>query len=114
MAIKLTLNAIEESTYGITIDFYDDAGAAVSPATMTWTLSDKDGTVINARQDVAISNPTSSETITLSGDDLAVSEGESSLRILTLEGTYDSGTLGTGLAFRDSCQFVVEDLAAVT
>ena len=39
---------------------------------MTWCLTDKNGTIINGREDVAITSA-SSMTIVLSGDDLAIS-----------------------------------------
>ncbi len=73
----LSTNASEEGTYAIDeIQFLDsqDTPAAITPeaASVTWCLTDKNGDIINSREDVAITS-TSSMTIVLSGDDLAIS-----------------------------------------
>ncbi len=72
----LDTNASEEGTYAIDeIQFLDsqDTPIAVIPETgsVTWCLTDKNGTIINSREDVPITSA-SSMTIVLSGDDLAV------------------------------------------
>jgi len=107
--------AIEESTFVITAAFTDEEGDAVAPTAATWTLSDKQGTIINSREDVAISDPTAIENIVLSGDDLAFQDGErkTAKRVLTVEWTYDSD-LGTGLPGKDKYEFKVTDLVVVT
>ena len=73
----LDTKASEEGTYAIDeIQFLDsqDTPVAVTPevGSVTWCLTDKNGTIINDREDVAITSA-SSMTIVLSGDDLAVS-----------------------------------------
>ncbi len=73
----LSTNASEEGTYAIDeIQFLDsqDTPAAVTPetGTVTWCLTNKNGDIINSREDVAITSA-SSMTIVLSGDDLVVS-----------------------------------------
>ena len=73
----LDTNASEEGTYAIDeIQFLDsqDTPAAVTPetGTVTWCLTDKNGDIINSREDVPITSA-SSMTIVLSGDDLAIS-----------------------------------------
>ena len=73
----LSTNASEEGTYAIDeIQFLDsqDTPVAVTPevGSVTWCLTDKNGTVINSREDVPITSA-SSMTIVLSGDDLAIS-----------------------------------------
>ena len=73
----LDTNASEEGTYAIDdIRFLDsqDTPVAVTPeaGSVTWCLTDKNGTIINSREDVAITSA-SSMTIVLSGDDLAIS-----------------------------------------
>lgn len=115
MPTLLDDHATEESTFAITVAFTDDDGSAVSPNAATWTLTDSSGTVINSREDVSISSPTSSETIVLSGDDLQILSGETGdvLRILTVEGDYDS-SLGSSLPLKGSCKFVLDNLVAVT
>ena len=73
----LDTNASEEGTYAIDdIQFLDsqDPPVAITPeaSSVTWCLTDKNGTIINSREDVAITSA-SSMTIVLSGDDLAIS-----------------------------------------
>ena len=73
----LDTNASEEGTYAIDeIQFLDsqDTPAAVTPeaGSVTWCLTNKNGDIINSREDVPITSA-SSMTIVLSGDDLAVS-----------------------------------------
>lgn len=113
MATALTTKAIEKSTYVVTVAFKDENDAAIAPATAAWTLSDEDGRTINSRVDVSISSPTSSESIVLSGDDLAIlTKRDGGERVLTVEGTYDS-TLATGLPFKDYATFTIQPLVAV-
>ena len=84
-------NAVESSTFIITVSFFDESNLPVEPETMSWTLRDAAGTIVNDREDVAIDTPIgSSTTILLSGDDLALTGYFSGLRTITLEGTYDS------------------------
>lgn len=104
--VILTTKATEESTYPITITFRDENSVAVAPNTAQWTLTDMAGTVINSRQDVAIVTPTSSETILLSGLDLAIADNTKALRLLTVEYTYDS-SLGTDLPAKTEVQFEI-------
>lgn len=115
MPTILTKKAHEEGTYVITADFYDDLGVAVAPDTLTWTLTDEAGTIINSRSDVSVSTPTSSEDIVLSGDDLALQTGESgdTMRIVTIEATYDS-TTGLDLPLKDTATFYIKDFKVVT
>ncbi len=104
--------AIEESTYIITAIFTDDSGVAMTPLTLTWSLTDLDGTIINSRNKVTATVATSYDVV-LSGDDLALSAGDSGNRRLLMEGTYTSSA-GTGLPFRKTYQFAIENLVGVT
>ena len=115
MPTELTTKAAEEGTYIITAAFTDEDGTAIAPVTATWTLTDAAGSVINSRLDVAITSPTSSEEIVLSGNDLSLQSGESGevLRFLTIKGTYDSDA-GSGLTLKGQARFVLSDLIAVT
>jgi hypothetical protein len=120
MPVKLTNTADhvpEGGVCGITAAFTDEAGDAVAPATLTWTLTDTEGAVINNRSDVAVNTPESSETIVLSGNDLGITAAEKAatdetfvLRVLTIEGTYNS-SLGSGLPIRDQVTFAVDIMA---
>ena len=111
----LSKKAAEEGTYIITAEFIDDDGDSVAPDTLTWTLTDSSGTVINSRTSVSVSSPTASEDIVLSGDDLALQSGESgdTMRILTIQATYDSDA-GTDLPLNDAAYFYIKDLKTIT
>ena len=109
----LETKAVEESTYAITAAFLDSDGNAVVPNALTWSLSDKDGTIINSREDVAIGTPASSVTVVLSGDDLALSDPDNPVRIFIIQGDYDDPTLGAGLPIQDEARFEIENLTIV-
>lgn len=112
MAVMLTAKAMEESTYVITASFTDEAGDAATPKTLTWTLTDPDGVVVNNREDVIVSPLGESVTILLTGDDLALTGYLTRTRHLTLEGTYD-GSLGSDLPFTGVIIFSIEPAVAV-
>ncbi len=111
MPVTLSTNAVEESTYILTITLKDQDDNLITPKTLIWTLTDENGTVINSREDVSVSNPSSSESIALTGDDLALS-GVSRTRIITFEATYD-GDLGSDLNLKESATFQIDDLVYV-
>jgi hypothetical protein len=104
-AIKET--ATEQSSFKVTATFYDESGNAVAPDTIVWTLTDEDGSVVNSREDVAISSPTSTESILLKGDDLAVEGNDPVKRIVTFEGTYTSAEFGASLPLIDESVFTI-------
>lgn len=106
-------NAREESTYAITVAYTDENGDAVTPTAVTWTLMDGAGTVINGRSAVSIATPSTSNTIVLKGDDLAVSDAGQLERVLLIEATYDS-SLGSGLPLKKEYRFHVDDLVGVS
>lgn len=113
MPSTLTTKAVEKSTYIVTAAFTDDDGVAVVPNTpLTWTLTDRDGAVINNRDAVAIT-PAASVEIVLSGGDLAVPDTADLVRYVTIEGTYDSDA-GSNLPIKDQVKFAVSNLVAVT
>jgi len=101
--------AVEESTYPITMDFLDSANDPVTPNSATWSLVDEDGTVINSRSEVTITGLSTSKTIVLEGQDLAISAGftgNAEKRFFVLEAEYDSD-LGTDLSLNDQLEFPV-------
>jgi len=111
MPSTLDTHAVEESTYIITANFFDEDGVAVIPdAGLKWSLADRDGTVINSREDVVISVPAASVDIVLSGDDLALDDINDNLRILTIEGTYGDDDY----PIKDEVRFYIDNLVKVT
>jgi hypothetical protein len=114
MPTKLSEKAIEESTFAIKTDFAvkidpDDAvGVPFVPNSgLRWSLTDKDGNVINDRINQVLT-PATSVTIVLKGDDLALVAGPVR-RYVIVEGTYD-GVLGNDLPFLDEVSFLVQNL----
>jgi hypothetical protein len=112
MPTTLTTEAVERSTFVISASFTDEAGAAVAPDSgMTWTLTDVVGTVVNSRENVAISSATTISVV-LHGADLAIADTyRDNRRLLTIQGTYSS-SLGT-LEIVDQVQFTIINLGAV-
>lgn len=108
-----TPEAVEGSTYPVTVSFTDENGDAVVPnAGLAWKLTDQSGTVINSRSAVAVS-PAASVTIVLSGADLAVPAGAGVVRrLLAVSGTYNSD-LGSNLAIQEEVEFQVRELRAL-
>lgn len=112
MISTLTTRAKENSTYVITVTFTDEDGDAVVPTSITWSLTDKSGNVINDREDVAVAVPASSVDVVLSGADLAVGTATAVQRYFLVEATYNSD-LGTGLPLNDECIFLLDGLVEV-
>ena len=110
----LALEAVEKSTYVVTLTFTDAEASAVSPSTVTWSLSDSAGTAINSRTNV-VATPGASVVIVLSGADLALLTGETPpvRRLLTVQATYSS-TEGAGLPLKEEYAFVLRGLTVVT
>jgi|WetSurMetagenome_2_1015567.scaffolds.fasta_scaffold298129_2 hypothetical protein len=110
MPVNITTpNAIEESTYIVTVAFQDEDGNSFTPNHAYWTLTDTSGTVVNSESEIEIASLGDSVEIVLSGDDLALPEGADARRILTVEGTYDSDA-GTDLPFKEQATFLVKNL----
>jgi hypothetical protein len=112
MPTVLTTKAVEQSTYIITASFTDAAGVAVVPNTITWTLTDAAGNIVNSREDEAVLVPAESIDILLSGDDLRCPHGRDRSLILTVKAIYDS-TEGSDLPLNEQVRFTVQNLQAV-
>ena len=116
-ATELTTNAIEKSTYVISVSFTDEDSQAVIPDTIAWSLTDDVGSVINSRDQVTVSPTASTIKITLSGLDLAIQTGETGFatvrRRVVIEATYDS-SLGNDLPMKKEAVFKIENLNKVT
>lgn len=103
---ELTPPAVEGDSYPIRFVITDRVtGDAVVPDTLTWTLTDDAGAVVNSREDVALT-PASTVYVVPRGADLAVGGDAPVTRVLTLEGTYSS-SYGTGLPIRREVRFQV-------
>jgi len=113
MPLKLSDHATELGTYHVVAAFDDEDGAGIAPATLTWTLTDRDGNIVNSRSAVNVAGPSTSNTITLQGTDLALLGGQTNDRIFTIEWTYDS-TYGAGLPGKEQATFIIDPLKAVS
>jgi len=110
-----TLHVNEESTAVFTVAFTDEDGNDVTPDSIAWSLTDDDGDVINSRDEVAIAAPAASVTITLSGDDLALQDGETGRTVkrhLIVEAVYDSDTV-TNSPLKEDGVFYIDNLTKV-
>lgn len=117
--IQITEHAAEESTFPIVVTFWETVAgvqALVTPNNnITWTLTDKNGTVVNSRTAVAAGTPATSITIVLTGDDLALSTAYvGRVRYLLVECTYNSLTYGNNRAFKAQAVFTIDDFVKVT
>lgn len=111
MPTLLSTLAVEESTYVVTAAFTDEDGTVVTPSSVTWTLTDNRGNIINNRNAVS-ATPGTSIDIVLTGDDLAIgTNGEE--RTVTIDATYNSD-LGSGLKLKDECTFKIHNLLNVS
>lgn len=112
MTTYLSAHALEQATFGITLSFTDEDGAALTPNSgLVWTLTDVSGNVINSREDESITAG-STITIVLSGDDLAIGTNGKE-RVVTVQGTYNSD-LGTNLPLIQEVRFFIDDLLIVS
>ena len=112
MPITITDTANEKSTFALELAITDENGDPLTPNTLTWTLTNLAGNVINERAGIEIATPASTVTVVLSGDDLALPERAAPLRVVTLEGTYDSD-LGNDLPLKEEVQFPIRNLVKV-
>lgn len=111
MTIKLKPST-EESTYIVTVSFFDVGRVPVAPKMAQWTLKDEDGAIINGRDAVNIDVPETTETIVLTGVDLELPDITKPMRYLLVEAVYDSILYGNDLNLREEARFPVADLFA--
>ena len=112
MASKLSEKAMEGSTFGIKADFVVRSSEGVTPVVpnsgLTWDLRDKDGAIVNSKEDQPLT-PAESVYIVLSGNDLALSGGHPVERFVTIKGTFNS-VLGNDLPLIDEVSFQIKNL----
>jgi hypothetical protein len=114
MAITGNLVVPEKGTIFFDISFHDEDGADSTPTTITWTLTDSRGVVINSRTAVSVT-PASAITIALSGVDNAIAStwADDGNHFLTIETIYTS-THGSGMTDKLQIPFKVKQLLAVS
>jgi hypothetical protein len=112
MSIKLDDHAPERGTFHLDCDFEDELQAGIVPSSIAWTLTDRDGGVVNGRSAVAVAVPATAVTITLVGTDLTLVTGQTNERLFLLEWVYDS-SYGSGLLGKEQATFIIDPLKAV-
>lgn len=102
---------LERSTVALVASFRDEAGELITPTEITWSLTDGDGNVVNERAAVDVA-PANQVTVVLSGDDLALEQGDDGRRQVVVRATYD-GTLGDDLPIVGVLEFTVRNVPGV-
>jgi hypothetical protein len=110
MAIRLKTPAVEQSTYIVIIAFLDSTGKPTVPKLFEWTLMDEGGEIVNHRESVNVDTPESTESLVLSGADLALPDPTKPTRHLLLHAQYDSVEYGNDLPCRQELKFTITDL----
>lgn len=100
--LTLSPASINQNTYIIDGEVKNQDGDPQVPSSLSWTLTDLDGNIINNREEVTI---VASDTfhIVLYGDDLNIED--SYTRVITVDGEYDSIEYGNNLPVRVQAQF---------
>lgn len=112
--IMLKDKAKERGTYVINVSFKDEDGAAITPTSITWYLTDKKGRVINSRTAVSIAIPDDSNDVVLTGADLALEQRDDRVRVFTARAVYNSTVYGNNLTLNNEAEFEIEELLMVT
>jgi hypothetical protein len=112
MSTSITVTPAEKGTAKVTAGpFLDEDASEVTPNSITWKLTDRNGNVINSRTAVTVT-PAATVEFALSGDDLALS-GDDTGRVLLISWEYDS-SLGSDLVGREQAHFSIEAMVGVT
>ena len=64
----------EGSTLTLVVKITTALGVAVTPIAAAWTLSNRDGDIINSRENVAITPLSEAMTVNVAGDDLQIED----------------------------------------
>ena len=118
MTRRLTLNKLiehaeEKSSIVIEATFRDSTGATFAPTAIIYKLTDAAGSTTYATGTVT---PAATVEIMLQGDALALTDGfdgDAEERRLLVEATYNSGAY-SNVPLKDSCQFYIKNLSAVS
>ena len=109
----ISTHARDKTYFIVSITFTDEVPKNVAPNSATWTLTDMDGNVINGRDAVSISSPTTTSTITLTGTDTTIVLGQTNERLLLAEWVYNS-THGNNRIGKKQAIIVIDDLLHIT
>jgi hypothetical protein len=102
---------LERSTVALVTSFRDEGGELITPTAISWSLTDGDGNTVNGRSAVDVA-PANQVTVVLSGDDLALAQGDDGRRQVVVRATYD-GALGDDLPIVGVLEFTVRNVPGV-
>ena len=111
MATRLTIKFKDKSLRTIVVAFTDDDDIAVTPTTITWTLTDISGSIINSRENVNVATPAAEIDVVLEGADVDYDDGEERVLTLKVVGNVNAGNSKT---WYDEVRFQIEDLLNVS
>lgn len=111
----LTTICQEGAPYFVRIAFATEDGSSVTPNSAAYTVTDRDGNVVNDLSSVEIGSLATSVDILLSGADTTITASAASgeIRVINVEYVYDS-TLASGLTAYAEAWFSISDLVVVT
>ena len=108
MPVTISSHAREGGTILLPVNFTDEDGDSFKPNSISWKLTDEDGTVINGRSSVSLT-ANSSTSVVLTGDDLAITGTVRKIVKVKVFGTYNSD-YGTNLTYREEATVVIDNL----
>jgi hypothetical protein len=106
-------DARDRSVYFVDIELFDEDKGPLTPTSISWSLTDGSGSVVNSRENVAVI-PSYAFTIALFGDDLvAGTNSNSRRRYLTIEAVYESVAAGGPVPLNKEFYFDVKNIRKI-
>lgn len=114
MTVALDKDAVEESTFIISLSFRDELNQPVTPLQATWTLSTESGDVVNNRENIPVVPLESDSFIVLTGPDLALPDSDDRTRLVLIQSSYNSVKYGSNLQLNEEVSFKITDLKTLS
>lgn len=109
MPVTLDDHAKEQGSFLVNHTFLDLSGTAVTPSTITWSLSDRDGNIINSREDESYTPSAENFNVVLEGDDLVLGDPDDNIRIVTINAVFTDPTYGAK-PYIEEIRFYIDNL----
>jgi hypothetical protein len=109
--IDLTAKVVERGSVEITAGpFLDFNGLEIVPTSLTYTLTNSVGTVVDGLELVTLT-PALTVSWVIYGDSLAIlSSTDNGWRVVVIEGTYTDADYGAGIPIKEAARFRIENL----
>jgi hypothetical protein len=104
---NITTEVMDGKAKIFALSFADDAGDAVVPDPLTYTLQNGDGDVVDSRDGVVLT-PATSVTVVLSATCNSLLTDASRKRVMIIDWTYTSDA-GSGIAAGDAAVYYITD-----